>query len=90
MLATESLNLHVVLDDECAVETLLETLAEHARLGGETHAKHADEDEEADLEEVPVAIKVDLEEYELPSSKRVHGLLRFVSAVLSRAGKNTH
>ena len=37
-----------------------------------THAEDPDENEESKLEEVPISIKVDLEQYELPSSERIH------------------
>lgn len=40
----------------------------------QTYSKYADDDEEPDFKEVPVAIEVDLEEYQFPSSKWIHGL----------------
>lgn len=37
-----------------------------------THAEDSDENEESKFEEVPISIKVDLEQYELPGSERIH------------------
>jgi hypothetical protein len=58
MLASESGDLQVELDDERAVQP----------------AEDADEDEEAEFEKVPIPVEAHLEQYDLAGSERVHRL----------------
>lgn len=39
-----------------------------------TYAENADKDEEADFEEMPITVKVDLEQNELARAEGIHGL----------------
>ena len=43
------------------------------RTGKETHPENAKDNEEHNLEEVPISVIGDLEQYEFPAAVRVHG-----------------
>jgi hypothetical protein len=42
--------------------------------GAKTYTENADQDEETEFEEVPVAVEADLEEHNLAGSEGVHSL----------------
>lgn len=51
----------------------------------ESHPEYTKDDEEDDLEEMPVAVVCNLEQYELPSAVRIHRLSTY--EVKQRIGK---
>lgn len=75
-------DLQVELDDEGSIQTLLTTISHIMQAGYRTNRKTAkraypkdsEDDEEYNLEEMPIPIVSDLEQYQLSCSERVHCL----------------
>ena len=73
-LAPERGNLKVEFDHQSPVETLYFCQMIQEKKGQGTNPKDTYDDEEDDLEEMPVSVIRDLEEHKFPGSERVHSL----------------
>lgn len=75
MLSTERLELKVVFDHEGAVETLRQRHQSLVSVGkGETYTKDTNEDEESYFKEMPISLKVNLEQDKFSCPVRIHSL----------------